>query len=315
MALKIDNEVVKTAMTEVLLQNASNFTAGTAGAITLSSHYIMGDAEEYSQLAEIATLIGRRDITVDTDATVKAINSRDENNVIVYFSTGSIEFKKVDARRYGSDVAGFSAAIGEQIGVGFINFMLNTGISATVGAIQSEATAVTGDGTAALTFGLLNDSIAKFGDASGSIVAFVMNGAQFHKLVGDSITNYKVDSIAGGSINEGTVGTLGRPVYVTDAAGLLIDDTIDYNAVLGLTVNALKLAESETREVFSEVVGGKENLKVRIQAESDVLLNVKGYSYTGTANPTTVELQTSTNWSNVATDVKSTAGVLLKVLV
>ncbi len=316
MALKIDNEIVKTAMTETLMQNVDNFSAGTNGGIVLSSHYIMGDIEEYSQLAEIATLVARRDITADTDAAVKTLDSVDANSVVVYFSTGSIEFKKVDARRYGSNVAGFSAAIGVQIGIGFTNFMLNNLISAAIGAFLSNAGSVSGDGTGAVSFTALNNGLKLFGDASNSVVAWIMTGESYHNLIGDSITNYMIDSVAGGSIATGTTQSLGRPIYVTDAVALdradVLGDSI--TAILGITVNALKMAETATREVFSETVGGKENLKVRIQAESDVLLSVKGFSYSGTANPTETVLETDSNWDLASTDIKSSAGILIKAV-
>lgn len=311
MALKIDNELVKTSMTEVLMQQVENFNAGTNGAIVLSSHYIMGDNQDYSKLAEIANLVGRRDISSSADATVKAINSTDQRSVVCYFSTGSIEFKKVDARRYGSDVSAFSMAIGEQIGVGFMNYMLNRGIYAVRAGIESAgATAVVGDGTGTATYTLLNNGLAKFGDASSSIVAFVMNGKVYHDIMGDGIANVKTDSVAGGIINSGATGTLGRPAYVTDASGL---NMTAGSAILGLTKNALEIAETEAREIFSETVGGKENLVTRIQAESDVLVTVKGYTYGGTDNPTDAVLGLSTNWSQSATDFKATAGVLINV--
>lgn len=311
MALKIDTQIVKTTMTEVLMQNIENFNTGTQGAITLSSHYIMGDSEDYSQLAEIAALVGRRDISVDTDASVKAVNSIDSTSVICYFSTGSIEFKKADERRYGSDTGAFSAAIGEQIGIGFVNYMLNRGIYAVRAAIEvGGANTVIGTGIVAATYSQLNSGLALFGDASGSIVAWVMNGATFHDIVGDGLANIKTDNVAGGIVATGTTGTLGRPAFVTDAAGLGMTAGV---AILGLTVNALELAETQAREIFSETVGGKENLKTRIQAESDLLVGVKGYSYGGTDNPTDAVLGLKTNWSQSATDVKSTAGILINV--
>ncbi|MCF6207687.1 MAG: major capsid protein [Sulfurovum sp.] len=311
MALKIDNEIVKTAMTEVLMQNVQNFNQGTNGAIILSSHYSMGDMEEYSMLAEIANLVARRDIAADTAAPVKTLSSVDENNVIVYFSTGSIEFKRVDARRYGSDVGAFSVAIGEQIGVGFTNSMLNRGLMAARAAIESQGVAtVVGDGTAVASYTLLNDGLKLFGDASNSIVSWVMTGAAYHELIGDALTSYTIDSVAGGIINAGSVGSLGRPVYVTDSASLAMTTG---TGILGLTAGALKIAETDTRDVFSEIVGGKENLKMRIQAESDVLIGVKGYSYTKTANPDDTLLGNKTSWNKVATDIKSTAGILVNV--
>ena len=311
MGLKIDDEIVKSAMTEVLMQNIAAYTESTRGAIQMSSHYITGDAEDFSQLGEIASLVGRRDIAVDTDAIVKTLSSIDDNSIICYFTTGSIEFKKVDARRYGSDVGAFSAAIGEQIGVGFVNYMLNRAIIAGTAAITSETGLVTGDGSAAVTYSLLNDGLAKFGDASNSIVCWVMAGVTYHEIMGDGIANAMVDSVAGGIINSGTTNTLGRPAFVTDAAGLAMTTGV---AVLGLTTGAFKMAETATREIFSETVGGKENLVTRVQGESDVLIGIKGYSYTGAANPTDAVLGDAANWSQVATDIKSTAGVIVNVV-
>ena len=40
------------------MQNVEAFTAGTNGAITLSTEMISGDMLEYSMLAEIANLVG-----------------------------------------------------------------------------------------------------------------------------------------------------------------------------------------------------------------------------------------------------------------
>lgn len=319
MALKIDTEIVKTSMTETLMQNVENFNAGTAGAIVLSSHYIMGDSMDYSKLSEIASLVGRRDITSGAAATVKAINSTENTSVICYFTTGSIEFNKVDERRYGTNSGAFSVAVGEQIAVGFMNYMLNRGIFAVRAAIElNKATLAAGDGTATATYSLLNTGLSKFGDASGSIVAWVMTGKVFHDIIGDGLANVKTDNVAGGIIATGTTGTLGRPAYVTDAAGLVMKDIatglVDTTCVLGLTRNALEIAETESREMIAEVVGGKTNLVNRIQAESDVLVTVKGVSYTGTDNPTDAVLGASANWTQSATDAKATAGILINVL-
>jgi hypothetical protein len=311
MALKIDNQIVKTSITEVLMQNIQNFTGGTNGAIQLSTEYLMGDFEEVSGLQEIANIIARRDPTSNAAAPIKNIDSIDQNNVKVYFGTGAVEFKLVDAERYGSSSDAFSMAIGEQIGIGLTNFMLNQMISATVGALQSNTTIITGDGTADINFGILNDGLAKFGDASQSIVAWIANGNQFHKLMGDAIANYNIDSVTGGAIVQGTTASLGRPIYVTDSSAL--GGVAVGEAVLGLTQGAVRGAETTTRQIISEIVTGQENLKYRIQAESDILLRVKGYGYTGTANPLSSDLENPANWAKVNTDNKSTAGILINV--
>lgn len=312
MALKIDNQVVHTTATEVIMQNVEAFTTGTAGAMTLSTEMIMGDMLETSMLSEIASLIARRDIAADTSATVKTVSSRDENSIKIYWGTGSIEFKAVDAKRYGSDAGAFSAAIGEQIGKGIVAYMVNAAVTAVRASIETQSTLVTGNGTASITAQLLNSSLKPFGDASGQIVAFVMNGATYNDLVGSAIGSGGAD-VAYGAIYSGTTGTLNRPVFVTDSAGLAMTAGV---AVLGLTADAVRIIESESREFLSEMVGGAENIKYRIQAEGSMALNVKGYSWKTASgiNPTLATLGTKTNWEMKATDKKSTAGVILNVL-
>ena len=311
MALKIDNKIVHSSMTEVLMQNVMAFTEGTRGAITLGSELISGDAEEFSMLGEIASLIGDRDYSADSALTPKTLSSIDGTNIKVYFSTGAIEFKLVDAKRYGSNSEAFSMAIGEQIGVGITNYMLNKAITATVGAIQATAGLVTGDGTGAITPTLLNTGLAPFGDARGSIVAWVMNGATYNALVGNQLAVATGGDItANGVLYTDNIGTLNRPAYVTDSAGLAMTTGV---AVLGLTRGAVEIIESETREFVSELVTGNTNLKFRIQCESSMALRVKGFSYDGAANPANAVLAASANWSQTSTDVKSPAGILINV--
>jgi hypothetical protein len=311
MALKIDNKIVHSSMTEVLMQNVMAFTEGTNGAITLGSELISGDVEEFSMLAEIASIIGDRDIGADTDLVAKTLSSADGDNIKLYFSTGAIEFKLVDAKRYGSNSEAFSMAIGEQIGVGITNYMLNKAITATVGAIQATAGLVTGNGLATITPALLNSALKPFGDARGAIVAWVMTGATYNDLVGNQLAVATGGDItANGVLYTDNIGTLNRPAYVTDAAGLTMTAGV---AVLGLTRGAVEIIESETREFVSELITGKDNLKYRIQAESSVLLRVKGFSYNGATNPANAVLAAKANWSQSVSDVKSTAGVLLNV--
>ena len=311
MPLKIDNEIVHTTATETIMQNVEAFTAGTNGAINLSTEMISGDMLEYSMLAEIANLVGSRNITAGTAAAVKTIDGRDENTIKVYWGTGAIEFKLVDAKRYGSDSAGFSAAIGEQIGKAIVQYALNLGISAVRASIETEVTLVTGNGTAAITHTLLNSGLKPFGDARESIVAFVMNGATLTDLIGSALSSGGAD-VAYGTIYSGQTGTLNRPVFVTDSAGLNMAAGV---AVLGLTRDAVRIIESEAREFVSELVSGRENLVWRIQSEGSFALNVKGYSWkkaSGT-NPSMAAIATKANWEKKATDIKSTAGVIINV--
>lgn len=311
MALKIDNDIVHATVTETIMQNTAMFETGTNGAIRVATEAIMGDLQATSIIKEISSLIGRRDIGVDTDATVKAIDSRDENNIKMYWGTGSIEFKMVDATRYGSDSSAFSAAIGEQIGAGIVAYMLNQAIGAVKGAISATAGAITGTGVATVTHALLNTALKPFGDARESIVCWVMKGTTYADLVGAGL-GVVTDNVAGGVIANGSVGTLGRPVYMTDSAGLNMTTGV---AILGLTADAIVATETATRQLISDTVTGKENIKMRIQGEGEFLLNVKGYSWKTASgvNPTPTAIGTAANWEQKASDIKSTAGVILNV--
>lgn len=311
MALKIDNMIVHTVATETIMQNVEAFTGGTAGAISMSTQMISGDMLETSMISEIASLIAGRDISADTDAAVKTVSSRDENIIKIYWGTGAIEFKAVDAKRYGSDAGAFSVAIGEQIGKGIVQYMLNAAITAVRASIETQSTLVTGNGLATVTHTLLNSSLKPFGDARENVVCWVMNGATFTDLVGSALGSGGAD-VAYGAIYQGTTGTLNRPVFVTDSSGLTMTAGV---AVLGLTRDAVRVIESESREFVSELISGKENIKYRIQAEGSMALDVKGYSWkkASGANPSMATLGTKTNWEMKATDKKSTAGIILNV--
>lgn len=316
MALKIDNDIVHTTATEMIMQNTEAFEAGTNGAIRVATENIMGDLQETSMLQEISSLIGRRDISADTDATIKGIDSRDENNIKMYWGTGLIQFKAVDATRYGSDSMAFSVAIGEQIGKGIITYLLNNSIRAVRASIESTGLVgagglVTGDGTADVTPTLLNSSLIPMGDNSGKVVCWIMKYVSYNQLVGDALASGGAD-VAFGALYQGTTGTLGKPVYITDSVGL--DMTVGVG-ILGLTVEAIIATETATRQFLSGYEKGKENIVYEIQGEGEFMLNVKGFSWKSASglNPTEANVGTAANWELKASDKKSSAGVLLNV--
>jgi hypothetical protein len=318
MALKIDDKIVHATATEVIMQNGENFTNGTNGAITVSSEAIMGDLEATSMLGEIANIIGGRDISASSDAVVKQLATRDENNIKLYWGTGAIEFKVVDATRYGSDAEAFSVAIGEQIGKGIVMYMLNGAVAGLVGSISSQGDLITGDGASKVTHSLLNNALIPFGDARDSIVCWVMNGKTYADLV-DAGLGIATSNVAGGVVADGSVGTLGRPVYMTDSTSLAMKSTdgndTDSNGILGLSQSAINVVESASRTFANEIITGKENIMYRIQGEGEFLLNIKGYSWNTDAgtNPSLTALATKDNWTKKATDAKATAGILLNV--
>jgi len=92
--------------------------------------------------------------------------------------------------------------------------------------------------------------------------------------------------------------------------------TVDKYYTLGLTQGAIRIrVDGQLTAPVVETVTGIENLCLRIQAEADWFLGVKGYAWdvaNGGANPLDAALGTVTNWDLAATSVKHTAGVVIK---
>ena len=189
---------------------------------------------------------------------------------------------------------------------------LNTAIAALVAAITSQA-AATNDVSATLgiTQSALNNSHAKFGDASQSLVAQVMQGSTWHKLVGQAITNSTNLFVAG---NVRVVDILGKVTVVTDAPALMQTGTPNKEIILSLAAGAALVHDS--RDIISNVqtTNGQTRIETTIQVDYSFGMGLKGYTWdvaNGGKSPTGAALATGTNWDKTATSIKDTAGVAL----
>lgn len=166
----------------------------------------------------------------------------------------------------------------------------------------------------------LVDLQALYGDAGQRVAAFVMHSKVYYDLMKQSISD-NVYNVAGVTIHEGTVATLGKPVIVTDSASLVsvgTGDTTSHNEyfTLALTPGAIEIEESEDRQIVSDLVTGLENLVLRYQGEFAYTLKLKGYAWdmtNGGINPlaTSAGVGLATNWDKIVTDNKSTGGARL----
>lgn len=80
---------------------------------------------------------------------------------------------------------------------------------------------------ATVSFANINTMLAKMGDARESILTFVMPTAVFADLVGDSISNYEWDRIAGVTVYQDVVQAFGRTVIVADVPALIMPAVIE----------------------------------------------------------------------------------------
>ncbi|AJB25329.1 Uncharacterised protein [Bordetella pertussis] len=183
--------------------------------------------------------------------------------------------------------------------------------SQLVAAISNQATAtVNVSAKTGLTYSVLNDAHAKFGDSSGLIVANVMSGQVYHKLIGQNLVNAQ-QLFEYGAVT--VVDILGKTVVVTDAPALYATGTPNLQKVLGLVAGAATVSDGGDLITNIETSNGKERIETTFQADYTFGLGLKGYTWdeaTGGKSPTDAELATGTNWDKVATDIKHTAGVI-----
>lgn len=115
--------------------------------------------------------------------------------------------------------------------------------SANIHMLEKWAQTKTASSKVTLTTGYLAQLLYKMGDAAENIKVWVMPSTCYYDLLADQIANFKIDTVAGMAIAEGSARTLGRPVIVADVPALSVDATSSYYDkayVLGLGAGALQ---------------------------------------------------------------------------
>jgi len=318
MSFQIYEDEFYSGMYEVEMQNTEAFNAASNNAIRLIPREHIGDFSKEAFFTETADVITRRDITSNSDGTATELAS-DELVGVKLFRRFQYDKKLTDIKRIGFSEQEYSFFVGQQIAAAKMKNSLNTGLLSLVTALGTEAanfTDISGDTPATLNYDAIPPILAKFGDASQSLRHIVGHSKPIHDLLGDSFT-VEVENVAGFSINTGGIPTLNRGLSMTDSNSLVDPDGVSSGVAsyktLWLAENALRLEESEDETLWGGLVDGKENLIVRVQGEYAITVKVKGFEYSSaTANPNDATLGTAGNWDQVASDVKSTAGVYLE---
>lgn len=307
---------------ETLQQNADGFNAASAGCIKLVTQMRAGHFVNESFFQSLTSLVTRRDITSVSAATDTPMTQAQISTVKLNRKIGPVA-QTLDAfRKISLDPGEMSFILGQQTGISIALDYLNTALlgvdaaTAGISALNYDASANTSPDRGTLDHTNLVRTMAKFGDASNRIVAWVMHSKPFFDLMENTIAD-KIFQVANVTIYNGSVATFGRPVVVTDSSSLFTTTSLGTTYhVHGLTENAVVVEESEERQIASMLITGLENLVMRIQGEYAFNLGIKGYTWdvtNGAANPTNTAVGTTANWDKVATDNKSLAGVRLTV--
>lgn len=311
--MQVFNQYIMPATIETLAQMVDKFNGASNGAIRLTTEGFDGDFLQESFFQAIHSAQRR----VDRYASQAAVTPTDltqlkHSSVKIAGGFGPIRFEP-------SQLTWLNKPTAEGVEVASRNFaealladQLNTAIAALVAAIGNQADA-TNDVSASdgISYAALNDAHAKFGDHSGNIVAHIMNGAAFHKLIGQNLANAERLFQA---TNVQVVDILGRAVVVTDAPALYEAGTPNKLKVLGLVPGAAIVHDAG--DVISNVqtVNGQTRIETTLQVDYTFGLGLKGYTWdeaNGGKSPTDTEIATGSNWDKVATSIKHTAGVLL----
>jgi hypothetical protein len=317
--LKVYSEYVYTSLTEVLRQQVDLFNAASEGTIILGQAAVQGDYSDSVFWANVAGLVRRRNAYGTGTVSEKVMSDLVDTMVKIAAGTPPVRLDPGQFRWIQKNPQEAGAAMGQQIAVQVMADMLNTSLGAGFSAL-GQISNVTYDNTGAtapadkLSFAVLNNGQAKFGDQSAQIRAWVMHSKPMFDLYGNALTNAERLFLYG-SVNV-TRDPFGKLLIMTDAPNLVVSGSPNVYAVLGLVPGALRALQGNDFDANEQTINGSENIIRTYQAEWSWTLGVKGFSWdktNGGKSPADAALFTATNWDRYATSDKDLAGVLIKV--
>lgn len=310
--MQVFNEFIMPATIETLSQMVDKFNAASGGAIRLTTEGFTGDFLQESFFASLEAAQRRVDrYAANGAATATDLTELKHSTVKVAGGIGPIRYEPSQMTwlqrptAQGIEVASRSFA---QI---MLKDQLNSVIAALVAAIGNQPTATNDvSATLGLSYSAMNGAHAKFGDHSGNIIADVMTGAAYHKLIEKNLANGQSLFQAN---NVRVVDILGKIAIVTDSPALFATGTPNLMKVLSLTDSAATVSGSGDVISNVETVNGKNRIETTLQVDYSFGVGIKGYTWNetnGGKSPTDAELATGANWTKVATSIKHTAGVI-----
>lgn len=315
--MKVFSDYLKQTTVETIAQMVEKFNAASNGAIRLTTQGIDGDFLQESLWAGLHAAQRRVDrYASNASQAATALAQLQANSVKIAGGFGPILWEPAQLSWIQKSPEEALEVISRSLSEAIIGDQLNTAIAALVAAISNVADATNDvSATAGITYAAINSGHAKFGDASNSLVAQVMTGQVFHKLIGQNLANAQ-NLFTSQAVN--IVDILGRPVIVTDApalysAAVVSPSTPAKQRVLSLADSAAIVHDGSDVVTSVQTANGKERIETTFQADYSFALGLKGYAWdtaNGGKSPTNAELATGSNWDKFATSVKSTAGVI-----
>lgn len=312
--LKVFNDYLVKTTSETLAQDIEKFNGASGGAIVLNAGDFDGDFMQEAFFKGLHSAQRRVDrYAANNTVAAKTLTQGQLNAVKIAGGFGPIVFEPSQMTWIQKTPEVALEVISRNMSEAMISDMLNTAIAALVGAIGNEAEAVNDvSASGGINQVNLNNAYAKFGDRSAVIVANIMRGAVYHKLIGQNLINAQNLFVAG---NVRVIDIQGKVTIVTDAPALYKAGSPNKDYVLGLTAGAAAVSNASDNLITNiETNNGKERIEATYQADYTYNLALKGYAWdmsAGGKSPTDAKLATGTNWDKVVASIKDTAGVLL----
>ncbi|HEN8710625.1 TPA: hypothetical protein U8203_000270 [Pseudomonas putida] len=310
--MKVFNEYLKQTTIETLQQDVEKFNAASAGSIRLTTQGIDGDFLQESFWAGLHSAQRRVDRYAANGAQSSTpLAQKQYDAVKIAGGFGPIIWEPAQLSWVQKNPEEALEVISRNLSESIMSDQLNTAIAALVAAIGNQSAAVNDvSATAGITYVGINNAHALFGDASQRLVAQVMTGAMYHKLMGQNLANAeRLFTFSGVQV----VDILGKAVIVTDAAALYEAGTPNKEKVLSLADGAAVVMDGSDLITNIQTSNGKERIETTMQADYTFGLGLKGYTWdtaNGGKSPTNAELSTGTNWDLVANSIKASAGVM-----
>ena len=308
----IFNKYIPEAAVELLSQMVEKFNGASNGAILLTSQGFEGDFFErafYSTLESAQRRVDR--YAANGAAAATQLAQIKEASVKVAGGFGPIEFEPAQMTWMMKNEAEAINTISQNLAVAVMKDQLNTSIACAVAAISNQSSAKNDvSATLGISHTALNATDALFGDRSGNIITRVMNGATYHSLIGQNITNANSLFMADGVR---VVDILGKFIVVTDCPALYATGTPNVNKVLNLASTGIVVSNGSDIITNAETKNGNQRIVTSFQADYTFGIGLKGYTWdeeNGGKSPTDAELATGTNWYKTATSIKDTAGTI-----
>jgi hypothetical protein len=321
---RIYNEQFFGGLVEQLAQDTS--ALGAVG-IDVATRAIKGDYELKSFIKRIGGLVTRRDTTAVTGVTDLAVTMDERVAVKLSRKIGPVA-QTLDAWRKAAlqfqadwdpdGAQGFSRYLGGMMAKDIEADMLNNALLAGRVFLEnansnSNRHVIAANGT--ITTAALVSALALMGDAANRVRAWVMHSKVYFDLLQHQVNPASNGTdLAFAAIREAMPVSLNRPILVTDSPSLVVTGTPTLYRTLGLVEGGIEMVNSEEQQIVTGIQTGLENLVVRMQGEFAYNLGILGAKWdmaNGGANPNATALATATNWDQIATSMKDSAGVVI----